>query len=671
MAEDWKILLIDDDAGIRRVTALVLEEEGYIVLTAPDGETGVRICEEESPQIVITDIGMPRIDGLEVLKKIKAMDPDKEVIVATAFTEIALAIKAMQLDASGFVTKPVSDDSLRLALDRAKDRYSRRKDIVDYATLLENRWIDTSEELARSFYFKKMLIEGSIDGIFACDGRGKIIIYSPSMEAVLGYPGREVLGKMSLLDFFMPGEAGRFQDALYSEENGDEHRLFPFEARLMDREGNQVPVLLSATALFQDNEQIGIVVFFRDLRNTSHREAEGDERERPAGRKSDHGEREAGNSEQEAANGERQARSLDGKYRAVFDCMPNPVFILDRKNLRVMDCNRSVRTIYGYDREEIVNTSFLRFFEEREQQSYALELRNSSVLNHVAQATRDGRTILVNILVAPFDYGGRPALLVSSSDVIRILTANEQLIQASKMATLGEMAAGIAHELNQPLSVIKTVSSFLLNRVQKGEEVRDAVLKSMVEEVDSHVDRATGIIGHIREFGRKSEGRKEEVDVNVPLGNALDIFSQQLKLREIQVERDLAEDLPPIMADRNRLEQVFINILLNARDAIEEKRNKQGRASGEQMILVKTGLRDGAVRVELRDTGTGIPKAVADRIFEPFFTTKEVGRGTGLGLPISYGIVRDHNGTFEVESVEGEGSTFIIQLPVQVNYDGC
>ena len=270
MAEDWKILLIDDDAGIRKVTAMVLEQEGYRVLTAPDGPTGIRICEEDSPQIVITDIGMPGMDGLEVLKKIKSTAPDREVIVATAFTEIALAIKAMQLDASGFVTKPVSDESLTLALDRAKERYLKRKDMIDYAELLENRWIDTAEELAKNFYFQQMLIEGSMDGIMACDGRGKIMIYNPSMQTMLGYPKAKVLGKMSILEFFAPGEAGRFQDGLYSEEGGPHNRLYSFETEIMDCEGNRVPVLLSATAVFQEQGHVGMVVFFRDLRGIKH-----------------------------------------------------------------------------------------------------------------------------------------------------------------------------------------------------------------------------------------------------------------------------------------------------------------------------------------------------------------------------------------------------------------
>ncbi len=232
------------------------------------------------------------------------------------------------------------------------------------------------------------------------------------------------------------------------------------------------------------------------------------------------------------------------------------------------------------------------------------------------------------------------------------------------MDTLGEMAAGVAHELNQPLSVIKTASSFLRRKVKKKEVIQDEILETLSEEIESHVDRSSRIINHMREFGRKSEVKKEEVQVNEALNNALEIFNQQLRLREIAVVKELEEDLPPILADSNRLEQVFINLLINARDTIEVKREQAHDKGEAKEIYLKTSLKNGMVTVEIKDTGTGIPKSVLDKIFEPFFTTKKVGKGTGLGLSISYGIVKDYDGDIKVETREGSGSNFIVQFPV-------
>jgi PAS domain S-box-containing protein len=267
MTERWKVLLIDDDAGIRRVTALALEDAGYDVITAPDGPSGLELCRTEDPQIVITDVGMPGMDGLEVLRRIKDMGLEAEVIVSTAFTEIGLAIRAMQLDACGFVTKPVTAEALASALKRAQLRHQQRKDIDDYTSTLEERWMSTAEALARSFHYQKMLIEGSIDGIVACDKDGKIIIFNPSMEVLSGYTKFDMLGKFTVMQLFPPGEAGRVLDELYSGESpGLPPKLFPFETILTRSDGSEIPVLLSVSVLYEGNEQTGMVVFFRDLR---------------------------------------------------------------------------------------------------------------------------------------------------------------------------------------------------------------------------------------------------------------------------------------------------------------------------------------------------------------------------------------------------------------------
>ncbi len=360
---------------------------------------------------------------------------------------------------------------------------------------------------------------------------------------------------------------------------------------------------------------------------------------------------------------EEEIRKSEEKYRYIFDNIPNPVFVLDRRSLMIMDCNDSVKSVYGYDKQELLRTSFLRFFEDSEHQHYALEIRNNDTLNMARQMTRDGRSIYVNIRVSPSEYQGKKAYLLTTSDITKRLMAEQQLIQASKMATLGEMATGIAHELNQPLSVIKTASEFLMRKVRKAEPIREDILKTMAEEIDSHVDRASKIIQHLREFGRKSDVKSERVQVNEALRKAVDIFSQQLKLREIEVVQDLKEDLPAILGDANRLEQVFINLLINARDAIEERCEKEGNRDIEKRIYLKTWLQKDKVTIEVKDSGVGIPQDILRKIFEPFFTTKRVGKGTGLGLSISYGIVQDYEGTIRVKTAENGGADFILQFP--------
>jgi len=359
---------------------------------------------------------------------------------------------------------------------------------------------------------------------------------------------------------------------------------------------------------------------------------------------------------------EEEIRKSEKKYREIFNNIPNPIFVLDRE-LKIIDCNDMVFGVYGYRKEDILRKPFTDLFELEENHDFAREIRNADTMNQVRHITRDGRVIYVNIRVSPSEYLGQEAFLVTTSDITKRLLAEQQLIQASKMATLGEMATAIAHELNQPLSVMKTASSFIIKKIRKSEPIKEEILGTLAEEIDSHVDRASQIINHLREFGRKSEVKREKVVINEAVQRSLAIFMQQLKLREIEVEKDFQENLPPVFANNNRLEQVFINLLINARDAIEDKCEKFGDAI-EKKIFLKTRLWQGKVRIEVADTGLGIPKPLLEKIFEPFFTTKRAGRGTGLGLSISYGIIQDYEGTIKVETRENEGSNFIITLPV-------
>lgn len=361
---------------------------------------------------------------------------------------------------------------------------------------------------------------------------------------------------------------------------------------------------------------------------------------------------------------EEELKKSEKKYHAIFDHIPNPVFVLDTETLEILDCNTSVEVVYGYKKDEIIRTSFLQLFRQEDQDHYAKMIKNSSVINQARHFNKDGGTLFVNIRVSPSEYPGEKVLLVLTSDITQRLETEQQLIQASKMATLGEMATGVAHELNQPLSVIKTASRFFMKKIRKKEKIEDDILFAMAEEIDSYVDRATKIINHMRQFGRKSDITLEKVEVNAVLKNALEILGQQLKVRGIELVWDLEQDLPLIMADSDRLEQVFINLLINARDAIDERWQSQPHQKGQKAITLKTQSNAKEITVEIHDTGAGIPGSILERIFEPFFTTKKVGQGTGLGLSISYGIIKDCKGSIQAVARKDGGAGFIIKFPI-------
>jgi histidine kinase len=312
----------------------------------------------------------------------------------------------------------------------------------------------------------------------------------------------------------------------------------------------------------------------------------------------------------------------------------------------------------------MIERSFLDLFKQEEQNHYKTLIKTTSVVNQVRHLNKDGDLLFVNIRISPSEYPGEKVYLVTTSDITQRLETEQQLIQASKMATLGEMATGVAHELNQPLSVIKTASQFFMKKIRKKEKIEDDILFSMTEEIDAYVDRATKIINHMRQFGRKSDSTLEKVQVNMVLEKALEILGQQLKVRGIEVICDFEDDLPMIMADFDRMEQVFINLLINARDAIDEHWQSKLHQKGDKRITLKTKSGPREITVKISDTGSGIPDSIIERIFEPFFTTKKVGQGTGLGLSISYGIIKDCKGSIQAVSHKNEGAGFIIKFPV-------
>ena len=361
---------------------------------------------------------------------------------------------------------------------------------------------------------------------------------------------------------------------------------------------------------------------------------------------------------------EEELEKSEKKYHAIFNNIPNPVFVMDSETLEILDCNKSVRVVYEYPCYEIIGKSFLFLFNDKEKENYSNKIKNTTIINRVKHINKSGHTLFVNIRISPSIYLGKKALLVTTSDITKRLETEQQLIQASKMATLGEMATGIAHEINQPLTVIKTASNFFMNKIKKKETIADEIFLTMSSEIDAQVDRASKIINHMRQFGRKTDIKLTQVHVNKILKKAVDIIGRQLKVMGIDLVWDLEETLPFILADPGRLEQVFINLLINARDSIDEKWQSGMQPKGGKTITLKTCLNNKKIVVEIIDTGTGIPEKYVDRVFEPFFTTKKVGQGTGLGLSISYGIIQECDGEIKVESNKDQGARFIMTFSI-------
>ena len=230
----------------------------------------------------------------------------------------------------------------------------------------------------------------------------------------------------------------------------------------------------------------------------------------------------------------------------------------------------------------------------------------------------------------------------------------EQLVQAGKLATLGELTTGVAHELNNPLNNIGLYVGNVIDQIRLGEIETEHVVSDL-EKAMEQIRKATEIISHLRTFGRAAPLSIEQVDVDDVIERSLLLVHEQLRLRGIEVELELCPDELLVLANPIQLEQVFINLLTNARDALEDSRRK--------VIRIASAREDQLIRIAFSDTGPGIPQDIQQRIFDPFFTTKEVGAGTGLGLSITYSILKEYGGDITVSSKKGKGATFQIELP--------
>ncbi len=364
----------------------------------------------------------------------------------------------------------------------------------------------------------------------------------------------------------------------------------------------------------------------------------------------------------------RRLRESEKKYRSLFDSGPDPIFVVNPQTFEIIDANPRAVEVYGYSRDELIGKAFTELAPEHTHE-YFQSLQDQGETHGLvtypkALHYKKGHTpFYVNLHASNIAYKGQLAIVLASTDITEMIEKDAQLVQASKMGSLGEMSAGIAHELNQPLNAIKMGSDFLSMMVEQQREIPPKDLHQVVAEMSSQVDRAAEIINTLRSFGRKAELVMERVDINKPIQAVFSLVGRQFELENIRMELDLGRENPAIMAHDNRLQQVFFNLVTNARDAISEKKGRlPGRPAGR--ILIRTFQEGDRVVAEVEDDGIGISEAVRDKIFEPFFSTKESSIDMGLGLAITYGIVKDYRGDIQLASQEGMGTTFKLSFAV-------
>ncbi|MBI5250360.1 MAG: PAS domain S-box protein [Desulfomonile tiedjei] len=345
------------------------------------------------------------------------------------------------------------------------------------------------------------------------------------------------------------------------------------------------------------------------------------------------------------------------KYRRVFEGSMDVIFILDDQG-RFLDMNPAGLATLGYSRHDLIGKIALQnlFSSEEDYENLIRDIHSEGfVKDRECHLVEKNGSELHGLLSATVrrDESGRVASYEGiAKDITARVHMERQLQRADKLASLGQISTGIAHEINNPLGIMLGYTQLLLRDHKPGTQIHDDL-----KTIEKHARNCKTIVEDLLKFARSARTNKTLVDVNECLTEVNSLLAHQFELDKITLRTDLDGLIPKIVADAEKLKQVFMNLMVNAKQAI----------SGRGEITVTTSIEDSAnsVRISIADTGCGIPHQLIDKVFDPFFTTKPVGEGTGLGLSVSYGIIQDHNGRIEVESRQGKGTKFVITLPVE------
>ncbi len=531
------VLIVDDDRIIREQLEKELKRNFFSTFVAADGKTALDLFDRGKIDILLIDIRLPDIDGLELLAKVKAQKPECEVIVMTGFGTHDIAIQSLRRGAIDYLEKPLQIEDLNAAIGRAQEKLSEKEELSYRNVLLV---IDDEEEALT--LMKRTLEKEGYDVHGASGGtEGLNIIEKTRIDVII-------------TDIQMKGLNG-------------------------------IEVFQHAKKMYTDIE--GIMV-------TGHKD---------------------------------QELAIKAVRAGAFDYITKPIDLDDL----IFAIQKAI---------ERINLNRNRLYRNRELKltSEIITKMNDELEKRITERTETLKATQV------------------------------QLFQTSKLATLGEMAAGLAHELNQPLAGLSLICKHLLKLVEIN-GLTEKEIRTSLHDIESSVKRMSRIIQHIRTFARQDTLKFIEVDIVATIEYALDLLGEQIRLHEIEVVKELRQDLPQVQGEPYQLEQVWINIISNARDALDEAGRRRGTEQEQYRkrlsISVSLDESDGrkSVIVSFKDNGVGMTAAQRDKIFEPFFTTKEVGKATGLGMSISFGIIENHKGRITVESEEGRGATVNVILP--------
>ena len=649
-----KILIVDDNDFYLSVLKTIFKDIEVEIYMANSGELALQLINENDFALAVLDIEMPVMNGFELAGHIRNLhnrDLLPIIFLTAYFSDEMQMFKGYDNGAIDYLTKPVnrgifiSKVKIFLELDKQKRKLLANKESLQKSKMeleqnqreiklqnitLQKAQAETDE--SRKKYIK--LYDFAPTGYFTINSAGKMFDINLKAASMFGQEQSQLINH-DFKTFIAPEMLSKTDDFL--ADVFDNKPNSGCELKLMSINGRTVYVFLEGALVDKKQKCLMSMVDITDRK--------------------------------EAQIAMEESESL---YHSLLKTSPDGIILINLEG-KIIEASDIAIDLLGYNniRKEIEGISIIQFVPIESRKSFVRifnsTLKNGIVQNLELKLNRLDKTEFTGEVSSSQirnNDGQLKAYMAVIRDISERKLIEKQLRHSERMAGIGELATGMAHEINQPLNTMSMAIDNILFAIGNN-TITENYLKTKIEKVFDNITRIQKIIDHVRTFSRDQDDFVQKpFDINTSINNCISMISEQMSHHDIRLSYQKSDKIPPINGNTYRFEQVILNLLINAKDAIEEKNKDLGKTF-KKKIDISSDLTDNQIIIEIKDNGIGITQKDIDKVLLPFFTTKAPGQGTGLGLSISYGIIKELGGEIDVQSKPNQGTSVLIRIPVQ------
>ncbi|TKC19385.1 PAS domain S-box protein [Robertmurraya kyonggiensis] len=637
------ILMVDDRPENLLALEAVLTSPQYRLIKANSGIEALKWVLKEEFAVILMDVQMPLLNGFETVKMIREREKSKDVpiIFITALSQtVENVLYGYSVGAIDYIIKPFDPIVLKCKVEGFISMYLQKKLILEQKDLIASRTKELEDvytELKKKEAMSRAIGETSIDSIVFFSEDGTILSLNPTVKGMFGYSNDEIIGKnvdmlfeLSITD--IPTKANVESTAIRKNKS-----TFPIELHIADAEVEHEKIFVCTIRDITERKH-----YFEMLESlVKERTLELSKTNRNLHKEID---------EKKATM--KQLYESEEKYRQLVENSPEAIIVrtVSSENISFIN-DTGVKLLKGNSKEELIGKSMFEIVHPSDQGKarnvYNQLARGESILPYEEKLVCvNGDVIDVQIKIIPFVYEGKASLHIVIRDMTEVKRNEEFIQQSEKLNVVGELAAGIAHEIRNPLTSLKGFTQLL--------EYKYSTDSDYVNIMIQEIDRINTIVSELLLLAKPGHDDFREVSLDQLIQNVTTLMSAQANLHGITLQQKVDRNLSSVMIKgvENKIKQVFINIIKNAIEA--------SVVGGS--IVIETMRKCDYIVISFTDSGVGIPESILQNIGKPFFTTKPT--GTGLGVMVSKSIIESHDGEWNIRSKEGEGTTVEVQLPI-------